>query len=345
MQFDPKVRGSFPEFLEALEKLTFSDRRGDLSQEPVGEFLDNNAALIQGHVADPRLQFDLKVLSDRVAQAVSAKITPLLQPEPEVFDPHAIMGTNPYPCGNWTSLSQSEKVQYINANETPIANLVDYKTPDSVTQFLVQNPAVSFLDLRGYELTDQQLQAIIQNRPTLSTLCCDSSQITGNGLDFSQCGQLQSLMLQCPSLTRVPVLDACPIRELDLSTCCMSQVDMSGLSGLESAEIKNCPSLAKVIVPAGSTLQVLDVGGCSSLSVVQNLSALTGLVGLGLHNCILMKKLDLSQLTTLQALHVGGIQFEEFSGLDALAHLTEINREGSSLDSELLKLQTRANVI
>ena len=344
MQFSPGVCSSYPEFLQQLESAAFADRRQDISREPIAEFLQNNITFIEANQQDAQLQADLTALVERV-DAVSSIISQYLPQQPQAFDLYAAMGISPYPTQNWQSLSQSEKVAYINENATPIANLVDYKTADAATQFLVQNPGITFLDLRGYDITDQQLVQILQNRASLEALYCSSSQLTGNGVDFSHCTQLEQLMLQCPNLSVLPSLASCPILALDLSTCSMSQVDINTLTQLKGVDCKGCPNLVKITLPCGSSLKVVDVGGSSQLSELQNLSSLTGLEGLGLDNCLLMNKLDLSQLTTLQILHIGGIQFEEFAGLDKLVHLQELNREGSNLEALTLQLQTRARIV
>ena len=147
---------------------------------------------------------------------------------------------------------------------------------------------------------------------------------------IKNCRKLNHLFVSSDKIKQLPDLSGLTsLQTLDLRYCeALEQLSLSGLTRLQTLNLSYCIALKELPDLSGLTrLQTLNLSCYGALKQLPDLSGLTRLQKLDLSYCIALKELpDLSGLTSLQTLNLSCcIALKELSDLSGLTRLQKLD--------------------
>ncbi len=242
----------------------------------------------------------------------------------------------------WRKEINAHVLRRINEKSIPLSN-VGCKTGSEAINYISKNKLQSADLFEFSNITDENLNKLIENRPNLHKIFLRSDKI--KEVSFEKLLALQTLVLKgCTQLSGDKLAEALgkltALQRLNLAGCTQLSEDklakaLGKLTALQTLNLAGCTQLSgdKLAEALGklTALQTLNLAGCTQLSgdkLAEALGKLTALQWLNLEGCTQLSGDKLAEaLGKLTALHLGLAGCTQLSGdklAEALGKLTAL---------------------
>ena len=262
----------------------------------------------------------------------------------------------------WQRATKLAKLFSINNNFELSLKQQGIQTIPDLFEFCQKNKELTCLNLREFEIDNDQLKELVGSYPHLKRLMINSKEIDDKGLEILKVlDNLEDLVLAgCEKITDKGLENL--QRLVNLKMLCLTRCTQITDKGLENLQkLVNLKSLALIsctqITDKGLenlkqlvNLKSLELDGCNNITCIENLQGLVNLKILCLDDCnqITDKGLEiLKELVKLEQLSLDGCnKITDVKGLKQLLNLEAINMGGcmQTTDQCLENLQGLVNL-